>query len=56
MEIIVDECLAKSTILVLNRAGFKIFNVEDILKSGIEDEKIFKYAIKHKITIITHDR
>lgn len=56
MEIIVDECLAESTRLVLKEAGFKIINVEDILNSGVEDDKIFEYGANHKIPIITHDR
>ena len=30
MEIIIDECLAKSTHLVLKEAGFSLINVEDI--------------------------
>jgi predicted nuclease of predicted toxin-antitoxin system len=56
MEIIIDECIAESTRLVLKEAGFKIVNVEDILDSGIEDEKIFEYGANQKIPIITHDR
>ncbi|MHA1625031.1 MAG: hypothetical protein ACTSWH_07880 [Promethearchaeota archaeon] len=49
MEIIVDECLAESTRLVLKEAGFKIINVEDIINSGVEDDKIFEYGTNHKI-------
>ncbi|HEC39162.1 hypothetical protein LCGC14_0663540 [marine sediment metagenome] len=56
MELILDECIAESTRLVLKEAGFKIVNVEDILNSGIEDEKIFEYSANQKIPIITHDR
>lgn len=56
MELIIDECIAESTRLVLKEAGFKIVNVEDILDSGIEDEKIFEYGANQKIPIITHDR
>ncbi len=56
MEIIIDECIAKSTRLILKEAGFKIINVEDILEPGVEDELIFEYASNHKIPIITHDR
>ena len=56
MEIIIDECIADSTRLVLKEAGFKIVNVEDILDSGVADEKIFEYAANQKLPIITHDR
>ncbi len=56
MEIIIDECLAKSTRLILKEAKFKIINIEDILNSGVEDKKIFEYATNKKIPIITHDR
>ena len=41
MKIIIDECIAKSTRSCLIDAGFNIINVEDILNSGVEDEKIF---------------
>jgi len=30
MELIIDECIAESTRLVLKEAGFKIINVEEI--------------------------
>ncbi|MBN1803514.1 MAG: DUF5615 family PIN-like protein [Candidatus Lokiarchaeota archaeon] len=56
MEIIVDECLAKSTISCLIKAGFKVLKIEDILQAGIEDEKIFEHAILKKLPILTHDR
>jgi predicted nuclease of predicted toxin-antitoxin system len=56
MEIIIDECIANSTGLVLKEAGFKVINVENILDSGVEDEKIFEYGANQKIPIITHDR
>jgi predicted nuclease of predicted toxin-antitoxin system len=56
MKLIIDECLAKSTILILKKAGFKIINVEEILEPSIEDDKIFEYAVNHKLPIITHDR
>lgn len=56
MEIIIDECIADSTRLVLKEAGFKIVNVEDILESGVTDEEIFEYGANQKLPIITHDR
>jgi len=56
MEIIIDECIAKSTRLILKEAGFRTINIEDILHSGVEDEKVIEYASNHKIPIITHDR
>jgi predicted nuclease of predicted toxin-antitoxin system len=56
MEIIIDECIAQSTRLILARAGLKIINVEDILHTGAEDELIFNYAHQNKTPIITHDR
>ena len=56
MEIIIDECIAKSTRLILKEAGFKIICVEDILNPSAEDEKIFECAVNQKIPIITHDR
>ena len=46
---------AESTRIVLKEGGFKIINVEDILNSGVEDDKIFEYGANHKIPIITHD-
>lgn len=56
MKIIIDECIAKSTISCLIDAGFNIINVEDILNSGVDDEKIFEYAKKEGLPIFTHDR
>ena len=56
MEIIIDECIADSTRIVLKEAGFKIVNVEDILDSGVADEDIFEYGANQKMPIITHDR
>jgi predicted nuclease of predicted toxin-antitoxin system len=56
MEILIDECIAKSTTLTLEQVGFKVLNVEDVLNPGVEDDTIFKYASKYKIPIITHDR
>lgn len=56
MKIIIDECIAKSTRACLIDAGFKIINVEDILNSGVEDEKIFEYAKNEDLPIFTHDR
>jgi len=56
MEIIIDECIAKSTQLILKEAGFEIKNIEEVLEPGVEDEKIFEYAANQKIPIITHDR
>ena len=56
MEIIVDECIAKSTRLILKEWGFEIINVEDILYSGVDDEKIFENSANRQVPIITHDR
>ena len=56
MEIIIDECIADSTRLILKEAGFKNLNIEDILDSGVEYKKIFEYGANKKIPIITHDR
>ena len=56
MEIIIDECVAKSTRLCLIDAGFKIIKVEDVLNPGIDDKKIFEYANKNNLAILTHDR
>lgn len=38
MEIIVDECSARSTIHCLLEAGFNPLNIEDILNSGVSLE------------------
>jgi predicted nuclease of predicted toxin-antitoxin system len=56
MEIIIDECIAQSTRLILAKAELKIINVEDILQAGAEDELIFNHAYLNKTPIITHDR
>ncbi|MFX1238283.1 MAG: DUF5615 family PIN-like protein [Promethearchaeota archaeon] len=56
MDIIADECLAKSTIASLIKMGFNVVKIEDILHQGIEDEKIFEYAISKNLPILTHDR
>jgi len=56
MDIIIDECISKSTKLILKQAGLNIVNVEDVLQAGAEDEEIFKYASQNKQPIITHDR
>ena len=56
MKLIVDECLAKSSILVLKKLGFEILTINDILNFGIEDEKIYEYASRTQIPLITHDR
>ena len=46
MKIIVDECLAESTIKTLIKKGFKVLRINDILYFGVEDEKIFQSGIK----------
>ncbi len=56
MEIIVDECLAKSTIQCLLEAGFNPLSIEDVLNSGVDDETIFEYATNKNLPVITHDR
>ena len=56
MDIIIDECIAKSTRFILKQAGLNILNVEDRLQAGAEDEEIFNYASQIKTPIITHDR
>jgi len=55
VKLIVDECLAKSSILVLKKLGFEILTINDVLHFGIEDEKIFEYASRTQIPLITHD-
>ena len=56
MKLLIDECLAKSTVLILKKARFEILRVEKVLKPGVEDNKVFDYAAKREIPIITHDR
>jgi predicted nuclease of predicted toxin-antitoxin system len=56
MDIIVDECLAESTIATLESLDFHILRIEDILFYGVEDENIMKYASEMHIPIITHDK
>ncbi|QEE16600.1 DUF5615 family PIN-like protein [Promethearchaeum syntrophicum] len=56
MKLIVDECLAKSSILVLEKLGIEILTIIDILNFGSEDEKIYEYASLNQIPLITHDR
>ena len=56
MKLIVDECIAKSSILVLKKLEFEILTIKDVLYFGIEDEKIYEYASSTQIPLITHDR
>lgn len=57
MKLIVDEFVAKSSILVLKKLGFEILTIKDILYFGIEDDgKIYEYASSTQIPLITHDR
>jgi predicted nuclease of predicted toxin-antitoxin system len=56
MEIIIDECIAGSTISCLIEAGFKVIKVEEILSSGVDDENIFEFAKSKDLPIFTHDR
>ncbi|MHA1911778.1 MAG: DUF5615 family PIN-like protein [Candidatus Kariarchaeaceae archaeon] len=56
MKIIVDECISQPTLMLLKKLEFEILTIRDILEWGVEDEKIYEYATKHNIPIITHDR
>ncbi|HME52416.1 MAG TPA: DUF5615 family PIN-like protein [Candidatus Lokiarchaeia archaeon] len=56
MDVIVDECLAESTITTLESLNFHALRVEDVLFYGVEDEDIIKYASEKHIPIITHDK
>ncbi len=48
MKLLVDECLAKSTILILKKSGLNLLFVEKELKPGISDQIIFDYALNIK--------
>jgi predicted nuclease of predicted toxin-antitoxin system len=56
MQIIVDECVASSTIQILISLQFEVLTVDSILNYGTDDESIFNYAADHQIPLITHDR
>ena len=56
MKLIVDECLAESTIALLRTLGLNIVRISSILSWGAEDEEIFTFASTHQIPLITHDR
>jgi predicted nuclease of predicted toxin-antitoxin system len=56
MKLLVDECLASSSVLVLETLGFEILRVEDVLQFQVSDEVILEYSITNEIPIITHDR
>jgi predicted nuclease of predicted toxin-antitoxin system len=56
MKLFVDECLASSSVLVLETLGFEILRVEDILQFQVSDEEILEYSMMNEIPIITHDR
>lgn len=56
LQLIVDECLAESTVSLLRELGFKIVRISSILSWGAEDEDIFRFASHHQIPLITHDR
>lgn len=54
MELIIDECVARSTRLILKKSGFELINVEDVLNPGIDDEKIVEFASNKQIPIISY--
>lgn len=43
MKVIVDECIAKSTRLLLMEAKYDLVKVEQVLGSGAEDNEIYEY-------------
>ena len=56
MKLIVDECISRSSISLLRDLGFDIITLDNVLNFGIEDEKIYEYASKYQIPLLTHDR
>ncbi len=56
MKLIVDECISRSSVSLLRDLGFDIITLDKVLNLGIEDEKIYEYASKSQIPLITHDR
>lgn len=56
VNLIVDECIAKSTITLLEQLNFDFVQIKLILGRGISDEDIFTYACQHQIPLHTHDR
>ncbi|MHA2272910.1 MAG: DUF5615 family PIN-like protein [Candidatus Hodarchaeales archaeon] len=56
MQLIVDECISRSTIRLLKELGYDVIEIKLILGRGADDEEIFTYASQKQIPIITHDR
>ena len=56
LNLIVDECIAKSTIMLLKQLSFEIIQIKLILGRGADDEEIFAYACQKQIPLLTHDR
>ena len=42
MKLIVDECLSRSTNLLLKNVGFEIITINIILNFGVDDEKFYE--------------
>ena len=52
---LVDEDMPRSTTKELNRFGYKAVDVRDVGLRGQSDDKIFKYAQKHRMILLTAD-
>ncbi|MGQ9712795.1 MAG: DUF5615 family PIN-like protein [Desulfotomaculales bacterium] len=55
LRFLVDEDLPRSTVKVLNAAGYEAFDVRDIGLRGARDSEILAYACRNRMTIVTAD-
>lgn len=56
MKFLLDENISQTLTRSLRRSGFKIIHVLDVNLGGASDEEILNFALKKKLTIITHDK
>ena len=56
MRFLLDENISQTVTRNLRRSGFKAVHVLDAGLGGADDEHIFEFAHKKKLTIITHDK
>lgn len=56
MKFLADENVTVSLVKSLRNVGFEVIDIKKKKLFGFADEKILEMAVKHKLTIITHDK